>query len=138
MPNPSAPTSAFPTPTASSGSSDPATLDAALAQTRAMNRLRNLAEKAAKDAGLQVLRPVAQAYLAGLPVLDALVVQMSFRGLPVLADDLLTGALYDPRTGHCLSSSRLHLDVAKRGEVSQVKAQAWLRRRQNDLQAAKR
>ncbi|MHB1669545.1 MAG: hypothetical protein ACYCSR_11175 [Thiomonas sp.] len=68
MPHPSASTSTLSaaSPTDSSG---PATLDAALAQTRAVNRLRNLAEKAAKDAGLQVLRPVAQAYLAGLPVL---------------------------------------------------------------------
>ncbi|SCC93784.1 hypothetical protein THIX_40099 [Thiomonas sp. X19] len=82
---------------------------------------------------------MAQACRAGLPVLEALVVQMSFRGLPVLAD-LLTGALYlyDSRTGHCLSNSRLHLDMAKRVEMNQVKAQAWLRQRQNDLQAAKR
>jgi hypothetical protein len=65
-----------------------------------------------------------------------LVVQMSFRGLPVLAD-LLTGALYDPRTGHCLSSSRLHLDVAKLVEVSKLKAQAWLRQRQKDQKDAK-
>ncbi|MHB1642305.1 MAG: hypothetical protein ACYCS8_06550 [Acidithiobacillus sp.] len=65
-----------------------------------------------------------------------LVVQVTFRGLPVLAD-LLTGVLYDPKSGRCLSSTRLHLDVAKLLEVSPAKAQAWLRQRQKDQQDAK-
>lgn len=65
-----------------------------------------------------------------------LVVQVTFRGLPVLAD-LLTGVLYDPKSGRCLSSARLHLDVATLLEVSPAKAQSWLRQRQKDQQDAK-
>ncbi|MHB1701839.1 MAG: hypothetical protein ACYCSN_17260 [Acidobacteriaceae bacterium] len=66
-----------------------------------------------------------------------LVVQTTFRGLPVLAD-MLTGVLYDPRTGRCLSSSRLHLDVAALVEVSQDQAKAWLHQRERALRDAKK
>ncbi len=58
-----------------------------------------------------------------------LVVELSFHGRQQVLADGITGVLYDASTGHCLSSSRLVLDVGALAEVTKPQAQAWLLQR---------
>ncbi len=67
-----------------------------------------------------------------------LVVELSFHGRHQVLADGITGVLYDARTGQCLSSSRLVLDVGALAEVSKPQAQAWLLQRLAANKAKKR
>ncbi len=69
---------------------------------------------------------------------ERLVVELSFHGRQHILADGITGVLYDARTGRCLSSSRLLLDVSALTEVSKPQAQAWLSQRLAASKAKKR
>ena len=59
-----------------------------------------------------------------------LYVELTLPGQPLLLADLMTGSLFEPETGQCLSSSRRCIDMAALRETTPKEAQAWIQQAQ--------